>query len=222
MLADILEAGRRLADDALQRLLPPETAHPASIHKAMRHSIFAGGKRLRPILCMESARVVAGSLPDGVDNLGAAIEMLHTYSLVHDDLPALDNDDLRRGRPTCHVVFGEAMAILAGDALQTQAYEVLAKLRCPAEACTRIIAEIAHVAHLRMDGLPPGVDPLLDATATYEPAIGTGVFSYATHGAVVVLGIHAARPAEARVSACRRQGRPAWYRKDRSPAATSP
>ena len=84
------------------------------------------------------------ALPDGVDELGAAIEMLHTYSLVHDDLPALDNDDLRRGRPTCHKAFGEATAILAGDALQTQAYEVMAQLRCPAEARVRIIAELAH------------------------------------------------------------------------------
>lgn len=87
--------------------------------------------------------MVADSLPAGIDELGAALEMLHTYSLIHDDLPALDNDDLRRGRPTCHKVFGEAIAILAGDALQTQAYEVLSRLKCPAEARVRIIEEIA-------------------------------------------------------------------------------
>jgi geranylgeranyl diphosphate synthase, type II len=110
----------------------------------MRHSVFAGGKRLRPILCREAGRMIDGKLPDGIDELGAALEMLHTYSLIHDDLPALDNDDLRRGRPTCHVAFGEATAILAGDALQTQAYEVLARLQCPAEARVRIIEEIAH------------------------------------------------------------------------------
>jgi geranylgeranyl diphosphate synthase type II len=110
----------------------------------MRHSVFAGGKRLRPILCMEAGRMVAGSLPTGIEELGAALEMLHTYSLVHDDLPALDNDDLRRGRPTCHKVFGEAIAILTGDALQTQAYEVLAKLQCPADPRVRIIEEIAR------------------------------------------------------------------------------
>jgi geranylgeranyl diphosphate synthase type II len=144
MLQETLEQGRVAADQALERLIPAESTHPVSIHKAMRHSVFAGGKRLRPILCMEAARMVAGSLPDGVDELGAALEMLHTYSLIHDDLPALDNDDLRRGRPTCHVVFGEATAILAGDALQTQAYEVLARLRCPAEARVRIIEEVAH------------------------------------------------------------------------------
>jgi len=144
MLQSTLEQGRVAADEALERLIPPATQHPVSIHKAMRHSVFAGGKRLRPILCREAGRMVAGSLPAGIDDVGAALEMLHTYSLIHDDLPALDNDDLRRGRPTCHVVFGEATAILAGDALQTQAYEVLARLRCSPERRVRIIEEIAH------------------------------------------------------------------------------
>jgi len=144
MLSDIMESGRRATDAALDRLIPPETAPPASIHKAMRHSTFAGGKRLRPILCMEAAQMVADGLPQGVADLGAAIEMLHTYSLIHDDLPALDNDDLRRGRPTCHVVFGDALAILAGDALQTQAYQVIAGLGCPGEARIRIVAELAR------------------------------------------------------------------------------
>jgi geranylgeranyl diphosphate synthase type II len=88
--------------------------------------------------------MVSGRLPDGIEELASALEMLHTYSLIHDDLPALDNDDLRRGKPTCHVVYGEALAILAGDALQTQAYEVLARLKCPAEARVRIIEEIAR------------------------------------------------------------------------------
>src|SRR5271169_4930978 len=126
MLKETLEQGRELTDAALERLLPAATQHPVSIHQAMRHSVFAGGKRLRPILCVEAGRMIAGSLPAGIEELGAALEMLHTYSLIHDDLPALDNDDLRRGRPTCHKVYGEAIAILAGDALQTQAYEVLA------------------------------------------------------------------------------------------------
>jgi geranylgeranyl diphosphate synthase type II len=144
MLKDTLEQGRLVTDEALERLLPAATQYPSSIHQAMRHSVFAGGKRLRPILCLEAARMIAGCVPLGVEELGAALEMLHTYSLIHDDLPALDNDDLRRGLPTCHKVFGEAIAILAGDALQTQAYEVLAKLQCPAEARVAIIAEIAH------------------------------------------------------------------------------
>jgi geranylgeranyl diphosphate synthase type II len=144
MLKQTLEQGQALTDAALERLLPAATQHPVSIHRAMRHSVFAGGKRLRPILCMEAGRAIAGVLPSGIEELGAALEMLHTYSLIHDDLPALDNDDLRRGRPTCHKVFGEAIAILAGDALQTQAYEVLSRLRCPAEPRVRIIEGIAH------------------------------------------------------------------------------
>jgi geranylgeranyl diphosphate synthase type II len=111
----------------------------------MRHSVFAGGKRLRPILCMESARMVTGTgeLPAGVLDLGSALEMLHTYSLIHDDLPALDNDDLRRGKPTCHVVYGEAIAILAGDALQTLAFQTIAQLPAPAEAVVAILSDVS-------------------------------------------------------------------------------
>jgi len=172
MLKLILEQGRTAADAALELLLPAGTQHPTSIHQAMRHSVFAGGKRLRPILCMEAGRMILGknptaleepgqdflrtlSLPAGIEDLGAALEMLHTYSLIHDDLPALDNDDLRRGRPTCHKAFGEATAILAGDALQTQAYEVLAQICCPAEARVAIIREIAHATGT-IDGMIGG------------------------------------------------------------------
>jgi geranylgeranyl pyrophosphate synthase len=104
MLQETLEQGRQRTDAALDRLIPLETEHPESIHKAMRHSVFAGGKRLRPVLCMEAGRMVAGIVARSIEELGAALEMLHTYSLIHDDLPALDNDDLRRGRPTCHKV----------------------------------------------------------------------------------------------------------------------
>ena len=143
---EILSSNAELIDQALDRLLPGEDQAPVSIHRAMRHSVFAGGKRLRPVLCMEAARMIhgAGHLPQGVEALGAAIEMLHTYSLIHDDLPALDNDDLRRGKPTCHVVFGEAIAILAGDALQTQAYEVLSDLQCTAAQTVQIVRAIAQ------------------------------------------------------------------------------
>src|SRR5215470_14459360 len=144
MIKETLREGQELTDTALERLLPAATQHPTSIHQAMRHSVFAGGKSLRPILCLEAARMIRGSLPPGVEDVGAALEMLHTYSLIHDDLPALDNDDLRRGRPTCHKAFGEATAILAGDALQTLAYQVLAGIQSPAEARVRIIAEIAR------------------------------------------------------------------------------
>jgi geranylgeranyl diphosphate synthase type II len=172
MLKQVLEQGREAADAALERLLPPAAQHPTSIHRAMRHSVFAGGKRLRPILCMEAGRMIAAasvgsssagphagplarSLPAGIEQVGAALEMLHTYSLIHDDLPALDNDDLRRGRPTCHKAFGEAIAILAGDALQTQAYEVLAQIACPADSRVAIIREIAHATG-SIDGMIGG------------------------------------------------------------------
>jgi geranylgeranyl diphosphate synthase type II len=176
MLKQVLEQGREAADLALEQLLPPPSQYPASIHQAMRHSVFAGGKRLRPILCMEAARMVAakslaGTLPKGVEQVGAALEMLHTYSLIHDDLPALDNDDLRRGRPTSHKVFGEAIAILAGDALQTQAYEVLAQLDCSAEARVAIIREIAHGTGT-IDGMIGGQVVDLEAEHT-KPDLAT-------------------------------------------------
>jgi geranylgeranyl diphosphate synthase type II len=172
MLKQTLERGQLLTDAALERLIPPAAQHPTSIHKAMRHSVFAGGKRIRPILCLETGRMIAGALPAGIEDLGAAIEMLHTYSLIHDDLPALDDDDLRRGRPTCHIVFGEAIAILAGDALQTQAYEVLSRLPCAAIARVHIIEEIARgtgtidgmiggqVVDLEAEGTKPDIESL--------------------------------------------------------------
>jgi geranylgeranyl diphosphate synthase, type II len=169
MLTETLEQGRSLTDAALDRLIPLETQPPVSIHKAMRHSVFAGGKRLRPVLCIEAGKMVARSTTSGIDDLGAALEMLHTYSLIHDDLPALDNDDFRRGRPTCHKVFGEAIAILAGDALQTQAYEVLARLKCPAEARVRIIEEIA-LGTGTVDGMIGGQVVDLESEHTHPTA----------------------------------------------------
>jgi geranylgeranyl diphosphate synthase type II len=140
----LLQEGVDLIDRTLEAQIPSNETVPASIHGAMRHSVFAGGKRLRPILAMQAGVAIAGALPSGIERLGAALEMLHTYSLIHDDLPALDNDDLRRGKPTCHVVFGEAIAILAGDALQTRAFEVLAGLQCPLAAAVQIIGLIAN------------------------------------------------------------------------------
>jgi len=123
-LPAFFEEDRLAVDAALERLLPQESALPASIHQAMRYSVFAGGKRIRPILCLETARIF---VPDVTAALhpACAIEMIHTYSLIHDDLPALDNDDLRRGRPTCHKVFGDGIAVLAGDALLTIAFEIV-------------------------------------------------------------------------------------------------
>jgi geranylgeranyl diphosphate synthase type II len=151
----LIREGAELTDQALESLIPPATTEPTSIHRAMRHSVFAGGKRLRPVLAIQSAAAVAGSVPAGIGSLAAALEMLHTYSLIHDDLPALDNDDLRRGKPTCHVAYGEAIAILAGDALQTTAYEVLANLACPPAAAVEIIRLIAQATGT-VDGMIGG------------------------------------------------------------------
>lgn len=186
---EILRDGAERTDHALERLLPQVTQVPASIHGAMRHSVFAGGKRLRPMLAMESARTInrvhgtavhgRAGLPEGVEDLGAAIEMVHTYSLIHDDLPALDNDDLRRGKPTCHVAYGEAIAILAGDALQTLAYQTLGGLKCTAERAIRIVGLIA------------------EATGTVEGMIGGQVLDlegeHSKPTAESVLAIHRAK-----------------------------
>lgn len=126
-LAQFLTAEQARVDAALERLTPSESAHPATIHRAMRYSLFAGGKRIRPVLCLQSAAALSDATP-GVLEAACALEMIHTYSLIHDDLPALDNDDFRRGKPTCHRVFGEAMAILAGDSLFTLAMQTLADI----------------------------------------------------------------------------------------------
>src|SRR5579864_2005249 len=141
-LAEYLAHQQVRVDDTLRRWVPPESTPPESIHKAMRYSLFAGGKRVRPILCIAAAQAVSDS-PTGIESAACALELIHTYSLIHDDLPALDNDDLRRGRPTCHKVFGEAIAILAGDALLTRAFQVLAQLDCGPERKTRLIEELA-------------------------------------------------------------------------------
>jgi geranylgeranyl diphosphate synthase type II len=132
-------------DAALEQALPHESVAPQTLHRAMRYSVFAGGKRLRPLLCRAAARAVAGRDCDEALPVACALEMIHTYSLIHDDLPALDNDDLRRGRPTCHKVFGEAMAILAGDALLTRAFGQLAQVR-PPERVAALVAELSAAA----------------------------------------------------------------------------
>jgi geranylgeranyl diphosphate synthase type II len=115
-----------LVDAALDGFLPSAKERPATIHKAMRHAVFSGGKRLRPVLCLAAAEACGGNPHDALAP-ACAVELMHTYSLVHDDLPAMDDDDLRRGRPTCHVVFGEGMAVLCGDALLTEAFLVLSR-----------------------------------------------------------------------------------------------
>jgi len=136
-------------DRALHRLLPPATTKPDTIHKAMRYSLFAGGKRLRPALCLAAAEACGGSIDQAMP-LACAVECIHTYSLIHDDLPAMDNDDLRRGKPTNHKVFGEAVAILAGDGLLTEAFAIAARCRgWPRYPHRVIIAELAKAAGSR-------------------------------------------------------------------------
>ncbi len=170
-LPEYLRTQQELIDRHLGTLVPAESIPPETIHRAMRYSLFAGGKRIRPILFLEAARSVAGDLADRESSAAdgaCALELIHTYSLIHDDLPALDNDDHRRGKLTNHKVFGEAMAILAGDALLTLAFEVLGKLpQSTAEQRSRMVAELAaasgtvggmiggQVADLEGEGKPP-------------------------------------------------------------------
>jgi len=151
-LARYLEERRLQVDEALGRYLPEAGDHPKEIHEAVRYSVFAGGKRLRPILVLAAAEAAGGQVEHALP-AAAAIELIHTYSLIHDDLPAMDDDDFRRGRPTCHKVYGEALAILAGDALLTQAF-ILLSGESPAPgiagpARLRVINEIAQAAGSR-------------------------------------------------------------------------
>src|SRR5690242_3830102 len=139
------EEDRVAVDASLDRLMPSASAQPPSIHEAMRYSVFAGGKRIRPILCLESARIFDSNVAPA-HYPACAIEFIHTYSLIHDDLPALDNDDLRRGKPTSHKKFGEATAILAGDALLTLAFETIAAAPVAAERRVAMVTEIAAAA----------------------------------------------------------------------------
>ncbi len=135
-----------LINKGLTGLLSKENEYPQSLHKAMRYSLFAGGKRLRPVLVLAAAEAVGGGIENAL-NTACAFECIHTYSLIHDDLPAIDNDDLRRGRPTCHKAFGEAAAILAGDALLTAAFEMIGETRGPdADVVLRTVVEVARAA----------------------------------------------------------------------------
>ncbi len=144
-LPPFFEEDRLAVDAALERLLPAQTAPPSSVHTAMRYSVFAGGKRIRPILCLETARIFTSDVTPAL-HPACALEFIHTYSLIHDDLPALDNDDLRRGKPTCHKKFGEALAILAGDALLTLAFQTISATLAPSERCVSILSEVASAA----------------------------------------------------------------------------
>jgi len=152
---------------ALDRFTPEENIHPASLHTAMRYSLFAGGKRIRPLLCIAAAEAVGGEAKQVLPT-ACALEMIHTFSLIHDDLPAIDNDDLRRGRPTAHRKFGEAMAVLAGDALHTLAFATIARHQQAADPLT-IIAVIREIADA--SGTPGMVGGQVDDIAAEGVAI---------------------------------------------------
>jgi len=141
-----LSRKKDIVDKALDKLVPPATMFPTSVHEAMRYSLFAGGKRVRPILAIAAAEALGAKTTDLLP-LSGALELIHTYSLIHDDLPAMDDDDLRRGRPTCHKVYGEAIAVLAGDGLLTMAFEVLSDpRRAKAIPANRLIAIIKEIS----------------------------------------------------------------------------
>src|SRR4051812_48853192 len=145
-LRKYLRTRGRTIEQALDRYLPKATAKPPTIHRAMRYSLFAGGKRLRPILCLAAAEACGGDA-DRALPAACAIECIHTYSLVHDDLPSMDNDDFRRGRPTCHKVFGEGIAVLAGDALLTIAFEIVSRAKPrPRYDMSTLLREVAVAA----------------------------------------------------------------------------
>ncbi|HEV2456233.1 MAG TPA: farnesyl diphosphate synthase [Verrucomicrobiae bacterium] len=145
-LQDFLLTRTETVNRALDRLLPAEKTRPATIHQAMRYSIFAGGKRMRPALCLAAAQACGGSEKEAVP-LACAVECVHTYSLIHDDLPAMDNDDFRRGKPTNHKVFGEGIAVLAGDALLTQAFEIAAESKAtPRYSRDKMVLELARAS----------------------------------------------------------------------------
>jgi len=173
-----------MVDQALDKALPGEETYPDVIHRAMRYSVFAGGKRLRPALALGAAESVGGRAEDALP-AAVALEMVHTYSLIHDDLPAMDNDDLRRGRPTSHRVFGEAVAVLAGDALLTHAFEHLATCGAAPEVICRVIGELARAAGT--DGMIGG-----QVVDTASPAAEAATVRYIhTHktGALIIAAV---------------------------------
>jgi len=191
-LSDYLSVRKELVDAALNEALPHETNYPPIIFQAVRYSLFAGGKRLRPILCMAAAEAVGG---DGraVLPVACALEMIHTYSLIHDDLPAMDDDDIRRGQPTSHKVFGEATAILAGDALLTEAFALMAAAermpQIPPDRILSVIHEIARAAGFW--GMVGG--QIMDIQAETGPADEETLLYIHTHktGAMIVASVRA-------------------------------
>jgi len=174
-LKTYMDARRTEVEEALEGYLPPGDACPESLHEAMRYSVFSGGKRFRPILCLASFRA-AGGEGEGVMPVACAIELIHTYSLIHDDLPCMDDDDLRRGRPTNHKVFGEAIAVLAGDALLTHAIELVVSVagaELGPESCLRVLEDITRA--IGVDGMVAG--QVVDMESEGKP-VGEETVSY--------------------------------------------
>lgn len=144
--SDYLRSRCEFVDALLDRVIPSAETRPSTLHQAMRHSIFAGGKRLRPVLCIAAAEACGGSKESAGFN-ACAVECLHTYTLIHDDLPCMDDDDLRRGVPTCHKVYGDGIAVLAGDALQALAFELITRTRATVRHTTGdMVAELAKTS----------------------------------------------------------------------------
>lgn len=170
---NFFDENQRVIEAALERLMPSADTLPPTIHQAMRYSVFAGGKRIRPMLCLEASRIFSVETDAAVE-AGCSIEFIHTYSLIHDDLPALDNDDLRRGKPTCHKQFNEATAILAGDALLTLAFETLSRIPTDAARCVQVIREVSSAAGTR-DGMVGG--QVADIEAERKP-VNAEMLSY--------------------------------------------
>ena len=160
---------QRRIETVLERVLPPETTTPAALHRAMRYAVLGGGKRMRPLLAY-AAGELAGAEPDVVDGVAAAVELVHAYSLVHDDLPCMDDDALRRGKPTCHVAFGEATALLAGDTLQALAFETLARAGMPDPGAA--VVRLAEASGA--EGMAGGQAIDLDAVGDVARPAGTG------------------------------------------------
>jgi geranylgeranyl diphosphate synthase type II len=174
-LKSYMDAGRAQVEAALDGYLPAGEAYPESLHEAMRYSVFSGGKRFRPILCLASCEA-SGGRREGVMPVACAIELIHTYSLIHDDLPCMDDDDLRRGRPTNHKVFGEAIAVLAGDALLTHAIELVVTVAGPQlgpESCLRVLEDITRA--IGVDGMVAG--QVVDMESEGKP-VGEETVSY--------------------------------------------
>jgi geranylgeranyl diphosphate synthase type II len=205
---DYLNEQQQLIDCELDRLVPAESVPPSTIHRAMRYSLFAGGKRIRPLLCLAAADAVSDAI-DGAVTAASTLEFIHTYSLIHDDLPALDNDDYRRGKLTCHKVFGDAMAILAGDALLTLAFQVLsASLKVSERQRALLAAELStasgtvggmiggQVADLEGEGCTPDA-ALLESIhraktgALLRASVRMGaIYAGATHGQLAALSAY--------------------------------